>query len=1269
MPAITLVDARDLERWASSRRAQEELPALVRRLIHATTTTATHIGLPARDAVQQGGYDGVVVIDEDHHTVPNGMSIWEFGASSNPKGKADDDYEERKARQPHSTAGSVDPATTTFVFVTPRRWNAKTKWLKTRRAERFWRDVRVLDVDDLEAWLERAPAVHVWLSTLLGRRPVGADDLEAVWQDWSDSTTPPMSPDLMFAGREDTRDRIRAWFTEPTAEPTLGIESESPDETIALVGGAIQSLSDGDRAAVLARTVVVRDVDALVQVAATETPLCIVTTFSPGDAAHRATRRGHRVLIPRSAGEGVAGTIEVPRLHRRNAEEALKAMGVSEDRARELSVLARRSVMSLRRRLASSAAVSRPAWAAPDVGPSLLPIFLLGTVNGAVAADAEALALLAGEPAEETFARLTRHAAESDPPVRRVGDVWYLVSKADAWETLARYLTRDMLERFVAVAVGVLGAPDPRYELPPEQRFAASLFKKERAHSGLLLASVADTLALLGARGGVHVVSPGVTVADYATRAVRQLFEAAGRDWRRWAAFQSVLPSLMEAAPDAVLSALEAGLGGDDASPVMGLFGHDTDAFFSGALHSSLLWALERAGWSPDYLSRAALILAELDRRDPGGRYANRPGASLRGIFLPWMPGTAAPVDVRLTVIDTMRRREPEAAWRLMVALLPQLHDHASVPARPDWRDWAPERDRRYSPRAVAEHAVEIVTRMLEEAGTSPERWTMLVAALDDVPADAHDAILARLRDLAGSSLPDALRDAIWNALRELLSNHRSFADADWALPAKHLDAIAQVFGRFEPADPVARQRYLFSDRPMLPEGREQEFEHHQRLVTARRVEAAREWYAALKGPEEVVDVASSLARADALGDALAACEVVPASDEPVLVRTALEHADPRARAMGRAYLGRLQQRLGVDAVPDFLREHAAEWLDATKAEALLAMPMNSVTWTMAESLGEGGRTHYWQHVVLFWLEDGYGARAMRELVRHGRPHAAADLAATLVRQKVVLSAEDAAHVLLEAASVTRDVTGYRSQSYDVAELVTYLEKEVEAGRIAEDEVARLELLYLPLLKHDRRPKLLHRGMSREPSLFVEAACLAFRAEGEEERELDDAARGRALLAYELLSSWRRPPGLEGGVIDAQQLDTWIDEARRRLAESNRAAIGDQLIGQVLSGAPAGTDGAWPAEAVRELIERLRSEDLESGLRIGRLNQRGVTTRDPLSGGGLERSLKERYEADAARVAARWPRTAALLRAFALTYARHASREDVDAELQHDLMG
>lgn len=1193
MPSITLVDARDLDRWANSRRAQEQLPALVRRLIHATTTTATHIGLPAGDAVQQAGYDGVVILNETHHAVPDGTSIWEFGVSANPKKKATDDYNKRKQAQPVSDVGAIDPAATTFVFVTPRRWNAKSDWAEERRAEGFWRDVRVFDADDLEAWLEQAMATHVWLSTELGRRPVGADDLAAVWRDWSESTTPPLSPAVMFAGREASRDVITAWFKGATVEPTLGVESESPEETIALVAAALHLMQEGERVAVLSRTVVVRDVDALVQMAAADESLRIVTTFSPGDVALRATRRGHRVLIPRSPGEGVTGTLVIPRIHRDSAEHELKVMGLADDRARELAGLARRSLMALRRQLATSATVSRPAWANPDVGPSVLPIFFLGAVNEAVPGDAEAIALLSGETAEAAFARLTRLASEADPPVRRVGSVWYLISKADAWEALQRYVTRDILERFVTVAVGILGSPDPSYELPPDQRWAASIYHKERAHSGLVVRSVADTLALLGARGGMHVVAPGIAAADYATRAVRQLFEHAGRDWQRWASLAPVFPSLAEAAPDATLAATETGLAGEDPSPVVGLFGHDVDSFFNSSPHTHLLWALERLAWSPDYLGRAALILAELDRRAPRGKLDNRPSRSLRAIFLPWMPATAASMEIRLAVIDTLRQREPMAAWRLMVRILPQSHDSNMRTGRPDWREWVPEGDIRVTHRMLVEHAGEMVKRLLQDAGTSSERWKALVEALDNVPPEPHEAILARLTALSAEPLAADLRATIWDALRELLSKHRSFPSADWALPPKQLDAIAQVFAQFEPEDVVARYRYLFSNHPALPEGRDRNHKEHHETLASQRVDAARELYDTL-GAERVVEVSAMFERSESLGDALASSGMVAPEDEPALLILALTHPEIRARVFGRGFLSRIQVTRGAEAILTLVRDHATDWPVEGRAEALLAMQPGSATWNEVDALGDEGRTHYWQNVASFWVDAAEVPQAIRELARHGRPHAALDLAAMHVREAPIPSAEDIARVLLQAAPVVHDVTGFRSQSYDISELVTYLENEAEEGRIAEDAVARLELLYLPLLRDDLRPKLLHKAMGSDPSLFVEATCLAFRGEGEPEQELDDEIRGRALLAHELLESWRTPPGLVDGAIDSTRLSEWVNEARRRLAEVNRTVVGDQLIGQVLSGSPRGTDGACR-------LSRFGTSSRNSGARILRL--------------------------------------------------------------------
>ena len=69
------------------------------------------------------------------------------------------------------------------------------------------------------------------------------------------------------------------------------------------------------------------------------------------------------------------------------------------------------------------------------------------------------------------------------------------------------------------------------------------------------------------------------------------------------------------------------------------------------------------------------------------------------------------------------------------------------------------------------------------------------------------------------------------------------------------------------------------------------------------------------------------------------------------------------------------------------------------------------------------------------------------------------------------------------------------------------------------------------------------------------------------------------------------------------------------LPRQGRAAIGDQMIGQVLAHAPADEDGTWPCLPVRELIEFTRSKDLEVGIQTGVYNMRGVTTRSPTDGG------------------------------------------------------
>jgi hypothetical protein len=64
------------------------------------------------------------------------------------------------------------------VFVTPRRWRGKENWVTECNAEGIWKRVLAYDADDLETWLESAPAVHAWISSVAGKDPYEAESLE-----------------------------------------------------------------------------------------------------------------------------------------------------------------------------------------------------------------------------------------------------------------------------------------------------------------------------------------------------------------------------------------------------------------------------------------------------------------------------------------------------------------------------------------------------------------------------------------------------------------------------------------------------------------------------------------------------------------------------------------------------------------------------------------------------------------------------------------------------------------------------------------------------------------------------------------------------------------------------------------------------------------------------------------------------------------------------------------------------------------------------------
>ena len=127
-----------------------------------------------------------------------------------------------------------------FVFVTPRRWGDAGAWADRRREEKVFADVRVLDADDLEGWLDATPTVHYWISERLGRRPHDAETLEQWWDRFQSRTIPALPPALFLTGRDAERDKLLEFLAQPSGG-VIAVQADWRDEAIAFVCSAVEA--------------------------------------------------------------------------------------------------------------------------------------------------------------------------------------------------------------------------------------------------------------------------------------------------------------------------------------------------------------------------------------------------------------------------------------------------------------------------------------------------------------------------------------------------------------------------------------------------------------------------------------------------------------------------------------------------------------------------------------------------------------------------------------------------------------------------------------------------------------------------------------------------------------------------------------------------------------------------------------------------------------------------------------------------------------------
>ncbi|MDG6999338.1 MAG: hypothetical protein JRN15_09510 [Nitrososphaerota archaeon] len=1257
------LDAGQIDAWSHRVDARTRLSEVVAQLVRASAAGIAEYDFPTGDSAQRPGFDGRLTATPAkgfEQFLPAGFSVWEYGTSEDFLKKANEDYKTRT----DNLGPTVNPAETTLVIVTGRRWNLQkptlAEWVAEKRAEGHWKDVLGYDAIALEAWLDLCPAVAASIARdVLGNLPqTGAISPEEFWNEYASQFQPHLKEEVLVAGR---KEQAEALLRELAAGPqVVRWQGDSLAEVLAFMVASIRLAPEKDRKFLESRVLLLETKEAARSMNGKKNLIFSVS----GDATQMAGQLGnsHAVLVP--LGRDSIRDHGATRLNRPSGyemSESLKSMGLNEDECRRLALECDRSVTILARRIPIAGA-RRPSWYKET---ALIPALFAGAWDTSVPGDLPIVARLAGVDDYAKFEAAVRQYREAeDAPLESVDTVWAVRAPVDVFVNLANLLGPEYFAALRQVVEDVFSRINPALDLAVDDRPFARMRGANLPHSPWLREGLANTLlmiAVIGEKSGL--VINGTSPQHYVNEVIANI-PALRDNHRVIASLSHELPLLMEAAPDPLLSALEHLLEGDGGE-LFPIF-QDSKAhssIFTSSPHTNLLWALELIAWDPDRLLRASTILARLAAIDPGGALANRPARSLRHIFLAWHPGTNATLQQRLTTIDRLIEQNESIAWNLLTNLLPKGFDSGDTGPRPQFRE-AGASDREVVTQGLLYKSYdEIIRRAVALAGTSANRWASLLDTIHTFSDPQKHLTIDRL-SVEIDRMSASERTELWEKLAKVIRHHRAWPAANWSLHEDVLSQLEAVLARLEPTDPLQQSLWLFEESfPLIEHKEGKDF-----LAEAERLrkEAIADLINA-RGPLASLDLAEQAKAPRFIG--LAVGQVIPTTAELVNIAKA-------AFARGAKFdsFVSLLSAAGLDRFGDAWRNAIVEWNQQEKLTddqiviLVLGWPHERSTWRYVEEFGESAAASYWKSRTAWGIR---GDKA--DLGFAVEQYLAVNRAEAIVLELFTRFKEIDGHLLLATLDQFDQRIGEEPRLIEAQNLYFYLEQLFialrEGGDVTSAEIALREYRYLSLLRESRvfsrdsHALELDKFMAESPEFYVRILSDVYGPASDrgKQKEVTERDRARAHIGWTLLEGFVSIPGRADDQIDGDQLNAWVAEVRRLAEESDRLRIGEEKIGALLAHAPEDpADKLWPHSVVRCCLEEWSSDSIEHGMLLERINMRGVTRRLPKDGGQQERDLAESARA-AAKAMDAWPRIQKLLRSLAMHWDEVGKREDIRA--------
>lgn len=1275
MKYTSIVTPNDLARYADMRESQGVIPELIYLFIKQSAPDISECRIPYGDAVNQPGMDGIVDCETGFlEFVPAGKSYWEIGTGKDPQEKASSDFQKRT-----DELSDEERADSTFVFVTPRSAEAngwdepkQRAWIK-RRQNTGWKRIIIIDGVKLADWLREFPATGRWIAAKIGILP-NLSGVITPLEHWdltkskfrncnliqSQFNGLTLPPELFISSRDKECSALETIFS--CEAKKLFIIAESENDVDDFVAAYLMTLEKEKAQKYADKCLFIKDKDTWQAISELRRSHVLVASPRLGlddeqqNLLALAIEKEHGVIVPFCDAPSIGNddVIDLKSPPSYQIKEILTKAQFPDALAEEFAKIGNRRLSALMRYLVGAAA---PSYAKRNTVRELAKACLIGRWVERNEADVKIIEKFIGKSYKEWMERFIVDALRPDSPLALIEGKWKVISRDEAWDALGGLISNDDLARFKNIAISVLEERDPTLDLPKEERYAASVYGKQLNYSRNIRKGISQTLALMGSRPKALSNCSCNEALNTVNFIVRTLLY--GANWERWASIDYYLPLLVEAAPSEFLDAVESSLVDISNSPFHEIFEQEGSGIEGRNYMCGLLWALEELAWSPDYLSRVAVILADLASIDPGGSWANRPIRSLVNIFLPWHVQTTAKFDRRKAAIKAVIKNQPKIGWSLLLELLPESYQTTIGTCRPIWRDFIPLdwKDGVFQYEYL-EQITALCEFVIDLAKEDVDKFIELIERLSNLPKNVYDFTLDYCLSDSIINLPEEKRYLVWEKLDGIVRRHRKFSDTNWALPEEELCKIENISDSLAPSSPEIKYRYLFNGVAFELLDEDDSYDKQIEKLAKKRNFAIKEILDS-GGLIKCMNFAKKVASPFDVGRALGEIEYDLIENE--LLPTFLDSNDEVEKQVLSGYAQIKFYKIGIDWADMIMQKDRSL---EQRAKFLLLLPFNEEVWKMVSNhLGENSEGLYWKNVrVNPYESDGNLNEATEKLLMYGREGAAVICAVHKANKAEINEALAVRSLMsvLNSESGMQELISYSYATYSVVELIKRLQK---SKTIDQDVLLKIEFKFFPWLKRfsrEKSPTTIEKKLASDPQFFADMIALAFRSEydkSDNTKEIDENKRYLAQNTYDILYKWKLCPGVkEDGKFDENAFKEWIKEAKRITEETEHIRVARHYIGQISTYAPADPGGLWIHKAVADILDERDADKIRSEFTLALFNRRGMHT---FTYGREERELaKKNQEKAEALDAEGFTRFAAAMREFAEQYTKEAIVEE-----------